>query len=153
MILGPSRPTNALGCIPLIVRRRRIERRRRGQCGVGTAHAGGSDSPVILHHAFIASVGGEAVEPAGAAGVDERLLGATLAHMGRIPRHVPAARPVGVAKHGARAIRWNVRVLLRQGHGIRGPVVAGMIGCILISARRSRPAPSAWKFDQTVQLL
>src|SRR6516165_1704598 len=78
----------------------------------------------------IASVGGETVEPAGAAGVDERLLGAPLAHMRRIPRRVPAAGAVGVAEHGARPVCRHVRGRVcrpRQGHLIRGPVVAGMI--------------------------
>ena len=41
----------------------------------------------------IASVDGEAVEPAGASGVDQRLLAAALAHMRSIPRRVLAQLP------------------------------------------------------------
>jgi hypothetical protein len=50
--------------------------------------------------------------------------------MRRIPRRVLTARPVDVAEHGTRAIRWNVLVLLRQSHAVRGPVVAGVINAI-----------------------
>src|SRR5712671_2560541 len=50
--------------------------------------------------------------------------------MRRIPRRVLAARPVAVAEHGACAIRRNVRVLQREGHGVRGPVVAGVIDAV-----------------------
>src|SRR5579872_6190078 len=81
----------------------------------------------MLSNVSIASVYGKAIEPAGATGVDQRLLGASLAQMRSIPRDVRAARPVAVAEHGARAIRRNIRVLLREGHGVRGPVVAGVI--------------------------
>src|SRR5436309_1266426 len=73
------------------------------------------------------SVDGEAVEPAGAAGVDERLLGAALAHMRRVPRHVLAARAVHVTEHGARAVRRYGGVGLRERHAVQGPVVAGVI--------------------------
>jgi hypothetical protein len=46
-----------------------------------------------------------------------------------------ATRSVDVAEHGARAISWNVLVLLRQRHAVRGPVVAGVIDTV-----RERPA-------------
>jgi hypothetical protein len=100
------------------LRRRSTQGRRGWFCGMQVL---GDDSSAIISrifNRFIASIDGETVEPASAAGVDERLLGAPLAHMRRIPRGVLATRPVGVAEHGARAIRRNVRVLLRQGHGI-----------------------------------
>src|SRR5262249_44535862 len=67
------------------------------------------------------------IEPASASRVDKRLLAAPLAHMRRIPRRVLATRPVAVAEHGAGTIRRNVLVLLWQSHGVRGPVVAGVI--------------------------
>src|SRR5580692_4748078 len=72
---------------------------RRKILGLSAAPGVGSTAGSIV------SVGGETVEPAGASGVDERLLAAPLAHMRRIPRHVLAARPVGVAEHRARTIR------------------------------------------------
>jgi hypothetical protein len=89
--------------------------------------------PKNVSDAAIASIGGEAVEPAGASGVDKRLFAAPLAHMCRIPRRVPAARPVGVAEHGARPVcRYFRRRVCRprQGHAVRGPVVAGVIGAV-----------------------
>src|SRR6516225_9570319 len=67
----------------------------------------------------ILSLEGKAVDPARAAGVDERLLAAALAHVRRIPRRVLAARPVHMTEHGARAVRRYVRVCLRQGHTVR----------------------------------
>src|SRR2546427_10797299 len=73
------------------------------------------------------SIGGKAVEPAGATGGVERRLAAPLAHMHRIPRHVPAPGAVRVAEHGARTLRREVRVRLWQRHAIRGPVAAGVI--------------------------
>src|SRR6266446_264953 len=73
------------------------------------------------------SVRGKAVNPADAAGGVERRLGAPLAHMRRIPRHVPAAGAVRVAEHGARTLRREVRIGLWQREAIRGPVVAGVI--------------------------
>src|SRR5258706_8364967 len=108
-----------------------VERRRRGRFW-RTQVLEDYSSAVISHifNGFIASVSGETVEPASASGVDERLLAAPLAHMCRIPRRVLATRPVAVAEHGAAAIRRNVRVLLRQSHGVRGPVVARVIGAV-----------------------
>src|SRR2546430_10446297 len=76
---------------------------------------------------LLPSVGGKAIKPTGAAGRVERLLAAPLAHMHGIPRHVPAPGAVRVAEHGARTLRREVRVRLRQRHAIRGPVVAGVI--------------------------
>src|SRR5712671_4198907 len=73
------------------------------------------------------SVRGKAVEPTCAASGVERWLAAALAHMHRIPRHVAAARAVRMAELGARALCREVRVRLRQGEAIRGPVVAGVI--------------------------
>src|SRR6266550_7463494 len=73
------------------------------------------------------SVRGKAVEPASTTGGIERRLAAALAHMHRIPRHVAAARAVRMAELGARALCREVRVRLRQGEAIRGPVVAGVI--------------------------
>src|ERR1700674_3780863 len=70
----------------------------------------------------VPSIGGEAVQLAGAAGVDERLLAAPLAHMRGIPRGVAAALPVGVTEHGAGAVRRYGRVGVcrhRQGHAVR----------------------------------
>jgi hypothetical protein len=61
----------------------------------------------------VLSVDSEAVNPARASGVVERLLAAPLAHMRCIPRRVLATCPVHVTKHGTRAVRRNVRVLLR----------------------------------------
>src|SRR2546430_6734929 len=77
--------------------------------------------------ATLLSVGGKAVEPAGATGGVERRLAAPLAHMDRIPRNVPAPGAVRVAEHGARTFCWEVRIRLRQAHAVRGPVVAGVI--------------------------
>src|SRR5262252_1325874 len=106
-------------------------RRRRGRfCNMQVLGDYGSAVISQLFDGFITSVGSEAVDPASASGVDEGLLGAPLAHMRRIPRRVLAARPVAVAKHGPRAIRRDVRVLLRQRHAVRGPVVAGVIGAV-----------------------
>jgi hypothetical protein len=79
--------------------------------GVGDHSAG-----VISKNVFdvsIASVG-ETVEPAGASGVDERLFAAPLAYVRCIPRRVLATRPIAVAKHGARAVRRNVRIAERD---------------------------------------
>src|SRR2546421_12827226 len=73
------------------------------------------------------SISGKAVEPAGAAGGVERRLAAALAHVHRIPRHVPAPGAVRVAEHGARTLRREVRVRLWQRQGIRSPVAAGVI--------------------------
>jgi hypothetical protein len=110
--------------------RRCVERRRRswfGRYGV----VGDYGSAVIPHVSrYVASVSGKTVDPASASGVDERLLGAPLAHVGRIPGGVLAARPVAVTEHRSRTIRRNVLVLLRQGHGVRSPVVAGVIVAI-----------------------
>src|SRR5712671_1570880 len=73
------------------------------------------------------SIGGKAVEPADATGGVERRLAAPLAHMHRIPRHVPAPGAVRVAEHGARTLCWEVRIRLWQRQAIRGPVAAGVI--------------------------
>src|SRR5262249_50996731 len=78
----------------------------------------------------ILSVNGEAVNPARAAGVVERLLAAPLAHMRCIPRGVLAACTVHVTKHSAGAVRRYVWVCLRQGHSVRSPVVAGVIDAV-----------------------
>src|SRR5215470_7818113 len=69
---------------------------------------------------------------AGAAGGIERLLAAPLAHVRRIPRHVPAPGAVRVAEHGARTLRREVRVRLWQRQAIRGPVAAGVIEAVSI---------------------
>src|SRR5437667_3795342 len=73
------------------------------------------------------SIGGKAVEPAGATGGVERRLAAPLAHMHRIPRHVPATGAVRVAEHGARTLRREVCIRLWQRQAIRGPIAAGVI--------------------------
>jgi hypothetical protein len=70
-----------------------------------------------------ASVDREAIKPARATGVDQRLLATALAHMRRIPRHVLAACPVHVTEHGAGTVRRYVWVCLRQRHSVRGPVI------------------------------
>jgi hypothetical protein len=67
--------------------------------------------------------------------------------MRHIPRGVLATRSVDVAEHGARAIRRNVLVLLRQCHAVRRPVVAGVIGTV-----RKRPALGA-RTSQDVALI
>jgi len=84
----------------------------------------------------------EAVNPARASSIVERLLAAALAHMRSIPRRVLAACPIHVTKHCAHAVRRNVRVLLRQGHAVRGPVVAGVINPVGESPPRESPNPS-----------
>src|SRR4051812_353135 len=72
-------------------------------------------------------VGGEAINPARAAGGVERSLAAPLAHMHRIPGHVSAASAVRVTEHGASPLRWEVRIRLWQREAIRGPVAAGVV--------------------------
>src|SRR5579871_345561 len=76
------------------------------------------------------SIDGEAVNPARASGVVERLPAAPLAHMRSIPRSILAACPVHVTHHGARPVRRKVRVLLRQGHAVGCPVVAGVVNAV-----------------------
>jgi hypothetical protein len=52
----------------------------------------------VFERWLLLSIDGEAVNPARASGVAERLLATPLAHMRRIPRRVLAARPVHVTK-------------------------------------------------------
>jgi 2-dehydropantoate 2-reductase len=77
-------------------------------------------------------VNGEAVEPAGAAGVDERLLRTSLAHMRRVPGRVARAlqATIGMTEHGARAFRRHARIGIgghRYRHLVRRPVVARVV--------------------------
>src|SRR5688500_11896917 len=72
----------------------------------------GITGPFLNKIRIPASVDGEAIDPARAARVVKRLLAAALAHMGRVPGDVAAARTVHVTEHGASAFRRNVLLLL-----------------------------------------